>query len=70
MLFLIYTNLLHRYGDALPTLNGVQFGRNIPVEALLASLFLLTLSLLLVPSHHMHYINKKEQVLKGKSFPF
>jgi len=31
-LFLIYTNLLHRYGDALPILNGVQLGRNIPLE--------------------------------------
>jgi len=58
-LFLIYTYLLRRYGDALPTLNGVQFAHNTPLEVLFASLFLLTLSLLLVPSHHMHYINKQ-----------
>ena len=58
ILFLIYTNLLHRYGAAMPILNGVQFDRNIPLEVLSASLFLLTLSLLLVPSHHMHYINR------------
>jgi hypothetical protein len=69
-LFLIYTNLLHRYGDAPPILNGVQLGRNIPLEVLFASQFLLTLSLLQAPSHHMHYIYKKVQVLRGKSFAF
>jgi hypothetical protein len=63
ILFLINTNLLYQYGAAVPILNGVQFDRNIPLEVLSASLFLLILSLSLVPSHHMHYINKQVTVL-------
>jgi hypothetical protein len=58
ILILIYTNLQHQYGAAVPNLNGVQLDRNIPLEVLSASLFLVTLSLLPVPSHYMRYINK------------
>ena len=46
--------LLHLCGAAGPIRNGVQFDPNIQVEVLPARLVLLTLLLLLGPSHHMH----------------